>query len=276
MNYIELINQFWSTRRRVRLTSAEADLYFCLLQECNLRDWTNPFECPNGLICALINVNEKTLLRARNGLQQKGYIEFEKGQRKAKSPVYRICLYTQNSCLTAGISGGKKGGFNIKQNKTVSKPPIRPPAGDAELPLVVDQSDFADEVKVFYNDRCKSLRPISAMTDKRKQAVNARMREHGREAVFAMITKAGQSRFLSGQNGRGWSADFDWIFKPTNFVKVLEGKYDTEQTPNGCSRSFGGNPDKEQRDRSFAAHIAEKVRGAGQEVADRERPAPGF
>lgn len=57
MNYIELINLFWQTRRRVRLSSVEADLYFFLLQECNTQNWENPFECPNGLICVSIGVS---------------------------------------------------------------------------------------------------------------------------------------------------------------------------------------------------------------------------
>ena len=66
MNYIELINLFWQTRRRVRLSSVEADLYFFLLQECNTQNWENPFECPNGLICVSIGMSEPTLIDARN------------------------------------------------------------------------------------------------------------------------------------------------------------------------------------------------------------------
>lgn len=90
MNYIQLINLFWQTRREVRITSVEADLYFFLLQESNNRNWENPFECPNGLICVTIGVTEKTMIEARNRLQQKGLIKFESGKRKTKSPVYTI------------------------------------------------------------------------------------------------------------------------------------------------------------------------------------------
>ena len=34
-----------------------------------------------------------------------------------------------------------------------------------------------------------------------------------------------QSDFLNGKNDNNWKADFEWIFLPTNFVKILEGKY---------------------------------------------------
>lgn len=59
MNYIELINHFWKERRRTRLASTEADLYYFLMQESNIRGWENPFECSNGLIAATIGVTEK-------------------------------------------------------------------------------------------------------------------------------------------------------------------------------------------------------------------------
>lgn len=86
--------------------------------------------------------------------------------------------------------------------------------------------DEFEEIVRFYNDTCKSLRPVKILTDKRRAAVSARLREHGREAVFNVIRAAGRSSFLAGQNTRGWTADFDWIFRPENFVKVSEGKYE--------------------------------------------------
>lgn len=93
MNYIELINHFWQIRRKTRLTACEADLYYFLMQESNLRDWENPFECSNGLICSTIGTTEKTLIGVRKRLQEKGLITYKSGQRKTKSPVYTL-LYS--------------------------------------------------------------------------------------------------------------------------------------------------------------------------------------
>jgi len=33
-----------------------------------------------------------------------------------------------------------------------------------------------------------------------------------------------QSDFLRGADGT-WQADLEWLIRPTNFVKVIEGKY---------------------------------------------------
>ena len=71
--------------------------------------------------------------------------------------------------------------------------------------------------------RCKSCE------GKRREFVNGRLREHGRDAVYEMITKAAASDFLNGKNKRTWVADFEWLFRPTNFQKVLEGNYDNKK-----------------------------------------------
>lgn len=116
MNYIELINQFWQTRRRVQFSAVETDLYFFLLQESNIRKWENPFECTNGLICASIGISEKTLIDVRNRLQTKGLISFVGGQKKKKSPVYTL-LYCKNESITVSNEVSKT------VSKTVSKNP---------------------------------------------------------------------------------------------------------------------------------------------------------
>lgn len=325
MNYIELINLFWQTRRRVRLSSVEADLYFFLLQECNTQNWENPFECPNGLICVSIGMSEPTLIDARNRLQQKGFIEFVKGKRRAQSPVYTL-LNLNNFSKNFSKSFSKN--FSKTHSKTADtpligekqkqkqKPPISPPKSeDAELPLEtsgngdsgstvnsektniaskpdIDKSAdspmaskhtipenrteaagisneipdavnlspegeigknkaqktdvrFFAEVVKFYNDTCQSLRPVKILTDKRRAAVSARLREHGREAVFNVIRAAGRSSFLAGQNTRGWTADFDWIFRPENFVKVLEGKYENKEK----SQQYGTESNRQINER---------------------------
>lgn len=90
MNYIVQLNQFWKLRRSKRITSIQADLYYFLLQECNGKDWENPFECSNKLICASIGISEPTLIDARNRLKQYGLIEFKPGKRSEMSPVYEL------------------------------------------------------------------------------------------------------------------------------------------------------------------------------------------
>lgn len=116
MNYIELINQFWQTRRRVEFTSNETDLYFFLLQESNVRNWENPFECSNRTICLSIGMSEKTLIDVRNRLQQKGLVTFVAGQRKKKSPVYTILYFpkvSKNDSITVSNDVSKNDSITV-------------------------------------------------------------------------------------------------------------------------------------------------------------------
>jgi len=91
MNYIALINQFWQLRREVTFSSTEADLYFYLLDISNGRNWKNPFQQSNLLICATIGVSEKPLITARNRLKQHGLIDFTPGVKRSPS-TYKLLL----------------------------------------------------------------------------------------------------------------------------------------------------------------------------------------
>lgn len=102
MNYLKLILRFWKTRRSKRITNLQADLYFYLIQECNERDWENPFECANKIICGSINISEPSLIDARNRLQQLGLISFKSGKRNESSPVYFITDSESN--LTSNLN----------------------------------------------------------------------------------------------------------------------------------------------------------------------------
>lgn len=65
---------------------------------------------------------------------------------------------------------------------------------------------------------------ITADTVRGKQ-LNARLKQHGIEAVLSAIEQIRHSSFLQGQSSTGWIVTFDWFVKPTNFLKVLEGNY---------------------------------------------------
>ena len=71
------------------------------------------------------------------------------------------------------------------------------------------------------------LPKVLKLTDARRAAVRARWEEYRSGDVFTrLFRKTADSAFLTGENDRKWTADFDWLMKPTNFTKVLEGKYD--------------------------------------------------
>ena len=83
------------------------------------------------------------------------------------------------------------------------------------------------KIKELYHSICISFPKIKDITGNRKKAIAARWRTHKSLEIFQeLFTIAESSPFLKGENDRNWSADFDWMMKPTNFSKILEHKYD--------------------------------------------------
>jgi hypothetical protein len=113
-----------------------------------------------------------------------------------------------------------------------------PPEGQ-ELPKPPkkgDKVDFAAVVKLYHSN-CTSYPQVFRLTDARKDKIRIRMEEFskggldGLEVVKTIFEKMQESKFLRGDNKRGWKASFDWVFEnQKNWVKIIEGTYD-EKTP---------------------------------------------
>lgn len=74
-----------------------------------------------------------------------------------------------------------------------------------------------------------AMRTLRGLTENRKAAIRARLREHkkeGVEAIRQMIDKAVTSDFLNGKNSRNNIFTFDRLMSPSLFQKTLEGNFD--------------------------------------------------
>lgn len=75
----------------------------------------------------------------------------------------------------------------------------------------------------LFNTICVSL-PNIQMTDSRRRALlNSNIKDW--EQLFVKVEA---SDFLCGRV-KDWKASFDWVIKPSNAVKILEGNYDNKQ-----------------------------------------------
>lgn len=93
-----------------------------------------------------------------------------------------------------------------------------------------------EQIVEAYADILPGLLPVQRITDARRKAIQARWREDkDRQTVGwwrGYFERVRESDFLMGKcapsQGRAtsWQADFDWLIKPTNLQKVIEGKYD--------------------------------------------------
>lgn len=100
----------------------------------------------------------------------------------------------------------------------------------------VSRIDFKEFCKFFNRERkrrkTETLIPkVATVSKRRKTAILSRCSEHGEVALVRVVKKAIASDFLNGKNNREWVADFDWLMRPNNFPKVLDGNYDNKNVP---------------------------------------------
>lgn len=99
LNYIELINRFWSEVEMKDFLPSEACVYFRLLDVCNRLGWQNPFSLSNSRAVALTAMNEKTFRAVRDKLAERGLIGFRKGKRRESSPLYCFPVESENGLI---------------------------------------------------------------------------------------------------------------------------------------------------------------------------------
>lgn len=119
---------------------------------------------------------------------------------------------------------------NGETNKDADTLILTPPQPKKEKSCAKKEKDDAidfDALREFFNKTMqgRGIHQITSITGKRQQAVAARAREHGKNAIATVIENAAKSKFLNAETPENFLADFNWLFRPENFVKVLEGKY---------------------------------------------------
>ena len=211
-------------------------------------------------ICQATGLTEKVVRGALVKLQKTGEIIVETTN---KYSVITICNYDRyqgqyemegqqkaSKRPRNGQQRATKEQKNKENNVTGSSLRSDSPTGKP-LSLKDDQVDHLDydAFHTFFNERMKgkAIPCIIKMNSKRKNMLRARCNEYGKEALATVVRKAAESSFLNGGSGR-FKADFDWLFGPQNFLKVLEGKYDNSIT-NYKSIKYGTNINNGYRSR---------------------------
>jgi len=200
-------------------------------------------------------------------LAEDGMIETDS---EAGQMVITICNYDEyqlrtTSCETADEADVRQqrgsGEANKKERNTVltleadaSRDVADEPADEAEPDLI--KLDRADAVPVetlkamasIWRDVCGDVLPVPRGLDKGRQAALRRRfsdtfgRSLDQWRDFCQRVRG--SPFLTGENSSGWRADLDFMLKPKNANKLLEGGYDDRkprqpaQQRRSAARSF--------------------------------------
>lgn len=116
------------------------------------------------------------------------------------------------------------------------------------------------------------------LTKSRKASLTARLKElGGLRGWEALIERAEQSPFLTGQTHNQFNLAFDWLLKPANTLKVSEGNYDgkthtgnTQTSASKTQRFAGGHSAHAGQRPNDTDRFIEALHEAADQHRDRE------
>ena len=121
-----------------------------------------------------------------------------------------------------------------KEGNSKSKNEFLTPEPAEKKVVAIDCAAVKEYWNKLHDDTNSSMRRLTLMSESRKVMLRARLRQCKGDVsmIYKAIDTAMASDFMNGNNGRGWTASFDWIFgNENNFAKTLEGYDDKPARP---------------------------------------------
>lgn len=179
-------------------------------------------------------LTEKMVRRCLKALEKTGEIQLQSSN---KYTLITICKYSeyqgtgdsigQHRANTGPAEGLQRATIEEGKKENIGGTIVPSSSPESTTPKTDDINLLA--FMEFFNKTMQEngaqIPTITDMTSKRQQAVRARAKEHSKEALRKAVINAATAPFLNGAGDKAWVADFNWIFRPVNFIKVLEGSY---------------------------------------------------
>jgi len=246
INGFDQIKSFYSwlfNNQDKNINTSHVSLYLFLINQNNRSNWVEWFKLPYDLGMAGSCIGSRnTYYKCLKDLQEWKLIEYQKGTNNYKAPIIKLCLF-KNEHLIEQVP--------VPQSEPLTEHlpiPLTEPLTEHIYKLLTDNlkliTDNLTEILEFLSESkpiidydsilenfhlyCDRMAKVSKLSDQRKKHIQARFKEFNFDTIINVIKKAGKSDFLCGINEKAWKADFDWIFNPSNFLKIMEGKYDNK------------------------------------------------
>jgi len=138
------------------------------------------------------------------------------------------------------------GGETLREtHETDETPQTQIQIQNKEPPISPLKPEITEAVEVWNKmaTQC-GLPTVQRLHDTRKRMLRDRLAESGMEGWCEAIDKVARSPLCRGmvanKNGaQPWSATFDFVIKPGNFTKLIEGNYDGQIQPRQAYQSSG-------------------------------------
>jgi phage replication O-like protein O len=180
-----------------------------------------------GQLSQMTGINRPNVARALKSLLSKKITLVIKSDNRGAN------LLKFNKDYEQWVLSKKIAGVIKKDNKVLSK--MIPTKEKKEIkdsllsPISGNGSCPHQEIIDIYHELLPQLPKVIKWTDKRMKLLRKQWNDSPDQKnitwwrdYFVIVT---ESPFLLGKNNSGWRADLEWLIKPDNLPKVLEGKY---------------------------------------------------
>ena len=113
----------------------------------------------------------------------------------------------------------------------------------------------------IYNSTCTNLPQIKKLTDTRNKAIDEFLKDFTEEQFKQICNIANNTSFLTGDNERGWKADFDFIMRIDKATAILEGKYNSIKTQKGGANGTDKSNNSKYSGINLSANLAKSTGG---------------
>lgn len=235
------------------LTAQEVGVYTMIL--CRIYEESGPVEYHTRRLSTYCGMREATFVAVVEKLVDLDKLQLVGGMlsnRRAAEEIQKRADGLKNASK-AGKASAEKRQQNQRKDATPVQQAFNHTDTDTDTeedktsyevssPLAID--DVAEAVAAFNDMAARhGISQVQKMTDTRRKALRARLKDCGGiEGWRVALSKIEASDFLAGRS-RDWRCDFDWINKPANFTKLMEGNYDNRTRPDFAANPSGVHPD---------------------------------
>jgi hypothetical protein len=111
---------------------------------------------------------------------------------------------------------------SVESSPAISLSPKQEPETQEVL---FKKRDQAERVLEAWNMNCGNCRKAKELNKKRKARCLAIIDKYSIEQIAKFAFEIGNNQFCSGNNDRGWTADFDYFIRESTLIKAEEGGF---------------------------------------------------
>lgn len=192
----------------------------------------------NDYFADLYKVSDRSVSRWISNLTKKGYIvvsfSYKPGTREIIRRYIKLAGNSNEQFSFIGgdknvntyrqncpIGGDKNGVDNTINNNNTIINNNSPLDDKTEKPKI----DKYQRLVNLYSTICIKLPKVEKITDKRKKSIDKLLNLYTLEKIEDAFKTINSSNFCTGNNDRGWIADFDFCINADKITNALEGKY---------------------------------------------------